>query len=89
MSLASHSTAKLEEEILRRNDAADAQRVLEVLRCSWEVAGVVAARAGLPRGQCVVGLFLLARDGKAQYRKAGSVTTWRRTKAFADRQGRA
>lgn len=77
MSLASHSTAKLEEEILRRKDAADAQRVLAGLRDSWEVAGVVAARAGLPRGQCVVGLFLLARDGKAQYRKTGSVTVWR------------
>lgn len=89
MSLASHSTAKLEEEILRRNDAADAQRALEALRCSWEVAGVVAARAGLPRGQCVVGLFLLARDGLAQYRKTSSVTVWRLVKALADRQDKA
>lgn len=88
MSLASHSTAKLEEEILRRKDAADAQKALAGLRDSWEVAGVVAARAGLPRAQCVVGLFLLARDGMAQYRKTGSVTTWRRTKALADRHGR-
>ena len=86
MSLASHSTAKLEEEILRRNDAADAQTALAVLRDSWEVTGVVAARAGLPRGQCVVGLFLLARDGKAQYRKTGSVTVWRRARGLADRQ---
>lgn len=89
MSLASYSTAQLETEILRRNDAADAQKALAGLRDSWEVAGVVAARAGLPRAQCVVGLFLLARDGKAQYRKTGSVTTWRRTKALADRQARA
>lgn len=89
VSLHCYTTEQIKAEIQRREDASTATKALAGLCGSWEVAGVVAARAGLPRAQCVVGLFLLARDGKAQYRKAGSVTVWRLVKALADRQDKA
>ena len=80
VSLHCYTTEQIKAEIRRREDASTATKALAGLRGSWEVAGVVAARAGLPRAQCVVGLFLLARDGLAQYRKTGGVTTWRRVR---------
>lgn len=89
VSLHCYTTEQIKAEIQRREDAGTATKALAALRDSWEVAGVVAARAGLPRAQCVVGLFMLARDGKAQYRKASSVTVWRMVKALAGRQDKA
>lgn len=58
----------------------DAQKALEALRCSWEVVGVIAARAGLRRGACVAALVELAQAGEAQWTVKDGVRMWRMAK---------
>lgn len=80
VSLHRYTTEQLQAEITRRESRTDAQAALEALRCSWEVVGVIAARAGLRRGVCVAALGELARDGQAQWTVRAGVKLWRLAK---------
>ena len=77
VSLRRYTTEEIQAEITRRERRTDAQKAL---RCSWEVAGVVAARAELRRGVCVAALVELAQAGEAQWTVKAGVRMWRRAK---------
>ena len=77
VSLRRYTTEEIQAEITRRESRTDAQKALEALRCSWEVVGVIAARAGLRRGVCVAALVELAQAGEAQWTVKAGVRMWR------------
>ena len=80
MSLHRYTTEEIQAEITRRKSRTNAQKALEALRCSWEVVGVIAARAGLRRGACVAALVELAQAGEAQWTVKDGVRMWRMAK---------
>lgn len=86
MTMATYSTEEIIAEIRRREGATPAQRTRETLGSYWEMVGVLATRAELPRWQCEIALDRLVMDGEAEWTVKAGVIFWRRTKlvAFTD-----
>lgn len=86
MTLATYATEEIIAEIRRRQTATDTQRTREALGSYWEMVGVLATRAELPRWQCEIALDRLVMDGEAEWTVKAGTIFWRRTKlvAFTD-----